>query len=547
MALLLADLRALTNLPATRLGRRVLAGIAIGLSMLALLSWWFAQLVLTQPRLLATLHRASGGDEQRGLLGYGLLAGPLVATWLGLALAQRQLFEAPELSLWRQAPLPGWRGPLQVLLRAIFLSACWAGALALPFLAAMLRAANAPAWAFALAPVALLGATAPLLAVLLAVHVVLVRFFAGRILRLVFVLLGALASVGFSTWLLLTMLGRGGEHGAGLVQVARASGELPWTVGEGASLLAAAARGRLDTAALGAVLGWVAAAVAGFALVARLHPRAWERHLAAEPPLWRGRGRRWPASLAATVRKKEIAQLLQQPGALVGFLVFAVLVFALARQEGLLGGWSRASAVPRDVAQFATMVLHWFLAVLLVLYAHMGRLVLWDAPQWSLWVASPAAPGAVLRGKLAAIFLFLMWPLLLVAAAGAVLHAASGVALLAFTGTALGGTLVALGVLAAVGTSPRLMRPDDPGPVAQGGRAFLAALVLVLTFYLALVPAVFAWAWLAAATGERWLLALEPLEWVPQVVGAACAYGLLVLALGMLAGKRNLRRLFAPR
>ncbi len=547
MRLVAADLRALANLPATKLGRRVLATLAIGMALLALLSWWFAQALVSRPALLSRLSTVTGGDEQRGLLGYGLMAGPLVATWLGLAFAQRQLFEAPELALWRQAPIAPSRGAMQVLVRASFVSWCWASALALPFLVTLLLHANAPAWAIALAPLAMLSATAPLLAVLLAVHVVLVRFFAGRVLRLVFVLLGALASVGFSTWLLLTMLSRGSERAHGVVALAQAPGELPWSVGAGASLLAAAARGRLDVPALLTVAGWVAGAFVGFRLVARLHPRAWERHLAAEPPLWRDRGGRWPASLAATVRKKEFAQLLQQPGALVGFLVFAVLVFALQRQEVLVGGLLATPHVPRDVLHCAVMLTHWFLAVLLVLYAHMGRLVLWDAPQWSLWVCSPGAPGAMLRGKLAAIFVFLLWPLLLVAFAGAAMLGASRAALLVFGAIALGGTFAALGVLATVGTWPRLMRPDDGGQAVQGGKSFLAAMVLVLVYYLALLPALVAWVWLGQHTRDRTLRPGAARAAAPWVAGGACAYGLLVLALGLLVGTRNFRRLLAPR
>jgi hypothetical protein len=546
--LVAADLRALANLPATPLGRRVLFSLAIGMALLATLSWWFAQALASQPALLAALHRASGGDEQRGLFGYGLMAGPLVATWLGLAFAQRQLFEAPELLLWRQAPIAPWRPALQVLLRATFLSWIWACALALPFVAALLRLADAPAWALALAPLAVLGSTAPLLGVLLAVHVVLVRFFAGRVLRLVFVLLGALASVGFSTWLLLTMLSRGGEREHAVVETMRAPGELPWTVGGGASLLASAARGVLDTDALLVVGGWLAATLVGFALVARLHPRAWERHLAAEPPLWRGRGRAWPGSLAATVRRKELAQLVQQPGALVGFLVFAVLVFALQRQELLVGGILATPRLPADTRQAAVLFTHWFLAVLLVLYAHMGRLVAWDAPQWSLWLASPARPGAILRGKLTAVFVLMLWPLLLVAVSGGWLLDASRAALLTFVGLALGGTLAALGVLAAVGTWPRLMRPDPDGAqAAQGGKSFLAALVLVLAYYVVMAPALFAWAWVVHGVRSRALLYDDVENATPLAVGAACAYGALVLTLGAALATRNYRVLLEPR
>lgn len=546
MGLLAADLRALANLPTTRIGRRLFVGTCVGFGLLAMLSWWFAQTILDQPQLLALLNRLSGDDPQHALFGYGLMACPLVATWLGLALAQRQLFDAPELLLWRQAPIAPWRGAFQVLLRSTFLSVCWASALALPFVGAVLVRSPAPAWAWAIAALAIVGATMPLLATLLAMHVVLVRFFAGRWLRMGFVLVSALASVGFSAWLLVTLFGRGQEHSQ-VLAIARAPESLPWTVDTGAALLAAAARGTLARDSLIGLVGWLAFTLVMFRFVAHLHPRAYERHLAAEPPLWRGRGRHWPASIAAVVRNKEFAQLLQQPGAVIGFLVFAVLVFSLVRRQVLVGGILGNPDLPRDVAQCGAMLTQWFLAVLLVLYAHMGRLVLWDGGQWSLWVASPATPFAILRGKLTAILVFLLWPLLLVGCAGALTVEASGPALLAFAGIAFGGTLTALGVLAAVGTWPRLMRPDESGQVAPGSKGFLGSILLVLTFYLALSPAAFGWHELVHLADAGDLTDGLVHQWMPTVVAAACAYGLVIGALGVWLGTCNFRRLLLPR
>ena len=122
MGLLRADLQALGNLPTTAVGRRVITSIGLGLFLFALSSWWFAAAVFEQPQLLELLHGQSGGDSLRGLIGHGLMPCPMAATWLGIALAQRQLFETPELQLWRSSPLPSWRGALQILLRACFLT-----------------------------------------------------------------------------------------------------------------------------------------------------------------------------------------------------------------------------------------------------------------------------------------------------------------------------------------------------------------------------------------------------------------------------------------
>jgi hypothetical protein len=547
VSLVAADLRALGNLAATAQGRRLATGTLIGFLMLGTMSAWFADAILHAPQLLVMVRQQSGDATLRGLLGYGLLACPLVATWLGLALAQRQLFEAPELQLWRLSPLPSITLPLHVLLRASFLSSCWALALAGPFVVTLLLQSPNPALAIALVPLAVVAGTVPLLAVLLAVHIVLVRFLAGRWLRLVFVLVGAGASVAFSVWLLLTLFASGQERALDVAAVAGDPAGLPWTVAPGATLLAAADRGRLDTDALLHLLATLAASVAVFATVATLHPKAHERHLAAEPPSWRAARRRWPQGLAAVVRKKEFAQLLQQPGALLGFLLFAGMVLALAKGEVLVGGMLGNDRLPRHVVHTAVLLAQWFLAVLLVLYAHMGRLVAWDQAQWSLYVAAPADPGAILRGKLQAVFVFLLWPLLLVLVSGAWLLGAGQATLAATAGVALGGTLGAVGVLAVIGTLPILVRPDDGGQVQQGGKNFLGAILLVLGFEVVASPAMFGWLWLLDHSRRTTVRASEVAAWTPWVIGASLVYGALLAVVGTGLGTRNFARMLRPR
>ncbi len=546
MGLLRADLRALANLPGSAAGRRVAIGTVLGLSLLALMWWSVAQAMIHNPLLLPTLHQATGGDSLRGLLGMGLMPCAIAASWLGLSLAQRQLFETPELLLWRTAPLPGWRAAVQVLLRACFLTLLWAAALAVPFVVTLLRQSPAGWLAWLLVPVAILCCTVPLLAMLLAVQIVLVRFFAGRVLRIVLAVLAALASVGFSTWLLLGLFAPDPARLQVATTLPGATDRLPWTIETAATLLASAANGRLDQGALRAALGWLGLAVSLFWFAAKLHPRAVEKHLEAQAPLLRRRRSVWPVGIAANVRRKELAQVLQQPGALIGFLVFAVLVFALARERVLVGSVLADSRIPRDLAHAAAMAVLWFLAVLLVLYAHMGRLSLWDGPQWALYTASPAAPGAILRGKLQAVLLFLLWPLVLVAAAGAHLFGASLLAVAGFAGVALGGTFAALGVLAIVGTQPRLMRPDDGGHIVQGGRSFLAALLLVALFQLAMSPAMFGWMHLVDHLRGHRLRPETVQEWAPWVIGAAWLHGLLIGGIGIAIGVRNFRKLTRP-
>jgi hypothetical protein len=91
------------------------------------------------------------------------------------------------------------------------------------------------------------------------------------------------------------------------------------------------------------------------------------------------------------------------------------------------------------------------------------------------------------------------------------------------------------------------MRPDDGGPVAQGGRGFLAALLLVALFeVVAVAPAVFGWLWLVDHARGRYLARETTLAALPWVVGAAWLLGLLVAGFGSWLGVRNYRRLLGP-
>ena len=546
MKLIAADLRALANLPASPAGRRIVFGMVIGLGILAAMSW---QLAALASRHVGNLVARDGADDAPllGLLGHGLTICPVVATWTGLAMARQQLFETPELVLWRQAPIAAMRGPLQVFVRAVLVSTLWAATLSSPWLVTVLRQTPAPPLAYALVPIAILACTAPLLASMLGVQIVLVRFLSGRWLRLLLALVAALASVGFTLWLLLTLFRGGRERIAALSQAAADGGaDLPPSVAAAARLLTGAATGEPTLPNLLPVVAWLAAAIAVLLVAAPLHSRAHERYVESDRPLWRRRGR-WSTSLTANMRRKEFAQVIQQPGALIGFLVFAVLVFVLSQRNVLVADILSRHLLPRELRHTAAMLTWWFLAILLVLYAHMGRLALWDGRQWSLYVSSPAHPGQILRGKLQAIAVFLLWPLVLVTGAGVYFLGADASSLGWFAGFASAGSLCALGVVATIGTWPRLLRPDADGQILQGGRSFLAAMVMVTTFQLTMLPAILAWAWLLQRSARRQLPRAAVLELAPTALALALAYGLLVAALGTWLGQRNYRRLLAAR
>jgi len=547
MSLLLADLRALSNLPTTAAGRRITISLMIGLGLLSLMSWWLATAIVNDQRLLQLIGERAGKDTLPRLIGYGLMTCPMVATWLGLATAQKQLFETPELMLWRQAPISSLKGPLQIFVRAVFLSTIWSVALAAPFVVAVMQRSPAPWVAYALIPVAIITCTVPLLATLLTVQILMVRFLAGRWMRLILSAIAAIASVGFTIWLLLNLFSTGRDRIEEVVRATSIKDRMPMTVHAAATMLAHACNRTLSAAHLLKTTSWIAGSLLVFGLGAFLHARAHERYMESDKPIWRRRKHRWPTSLASNIRRKEFAQVLQQPGALIGFLLFAILVFVLASERVLVSNILSQDRIAQEAREIAAMLTWWFLAVLLVLYAHMGRLALWDGAQWPLYMASPARPASILRGKLQAIAAFLMWPLLLVAFVSTQTLGVGVYSISWFVGLALAGTLVALGVVAVIGTWPRLMRPDAEGQILQGGKSFLAAMLMVTTFQCALTPAFYLWFTLTHHVQRNRITSFQVEQWLPWLLGAAVVYGLLVATAGLWIGGRNYRRLLAAR
>jgi hypothetical protein len=373
----------------------------------------------------------------------------------------------------------------------------------------------------------------------------MVRFLAGRWLRLILSAVAALASVGFTIWLLLSLFTNGGARIQEIEVAAQGSQRMAMTVHAAATMLSGAVNRVLTWQHMLPVLGWTFGSMLLFGCASLLHSRAHERFIESDRPMWRRSNQRWPTSLASNVRKKEFAQVLQQPGALIGFLVFAVLVFALARERVLVGNILSYNRVPHEVRNLAALLTWWFLAVLLVLYAHMGRLALWDGAQWPLYIASPARPQWILRGKLQAVGVFLLWPLLLVAGVGVQTLDVELKTLLWFLGFALAGTVIALAVVAVVGTWPRLMRPDNEGQILQGGKSFFAAMVMVTTFHITMLPAVLMW---HDVTNPRTRITSQLVdENLPVLLGIAASYAAVIAIIGFLIGGWNYRRLLAPR
>ncbi len=545
MGLLRADFQSLANgLRAD--GRAALVGRFVPPLVLTAMHWMMGSLLLQDRRLLGLVDE--GGDPRMWLLGNALSAGPVVAGWIGFALAQRQLFEGSELALWQSAPIGKGRAATQVLLRAIGTSLLWAFALCAPMVAHLLLQSDAPPFAFAAAAIALVGVVVPPLCATLALQIVILRLARGAAARVALSTVSAFAAFAFPVFLLAQVFFGGSDSADALVRGAAPGREPGLVVAAAARLIAQCADGSVTTAAWIAVLGPCAAFLAAFAFVSRLHPAALQNWESARSQQ-RGRKSRWPETAVASLRKKEFALLLQQPGAVVHMLLVGAMVHLFAAQGQFVGGFLAGDRLPPETRQCAAMLTLWFLAALMLLYTHMGRLCAADGGQWPLYLQSPITTSTLLRGKLQSIGILMLWPVAVAAWAGAQWLDAGAQAMVPFLAISAAGTCIALAVVAVVGTWPWLVRPEPDGRLTQGSRGIVGSLTLVFSFYVAVSPGFVAWIW-----------ALERFHNVPihearaAIRGALpslllCAAGIAaaMLAIAIPLARRNYARLLAAR
>ena len=542
MGLLLADLQGVANGLRQRAGHGSLVARVAPPLVLGAMYWLLGSMLLEHREIVQALHRH--GDAQSILMAAALSPCPVVAGWVGFAHVHRQLFEAPELALWLCAPAWPGRAAVQVLLRAAGAALLWALALAAPFALQLLRAAGAPAGAYPLLPLAIAAAVLPTLGATLVLQLVLMRLAAGRAARTLLGILSAFASFGFPVFLLTQVFSGAPARAVQLAQshaVDQGASPLVTTATE---LLVSAARGAADPAALQRSLLLLLATAAAFALAAPLHPVAAQNYGLAYRPR-RLRGGHWPAAPAAAIRTKEIVQTLQQPGALWQMLIVAAMTCLLAQQQLVVREMLGDVALPAPIRHCAAMAALWCLSVTMLLYAHMGRLAVWDGPQWPLYMQAPIAPATLLRGKLQTIALLLLWPIAATVFAGVQWFEAGPGTVLAFIGFASAGTLAALAAIASIGTLPWLLRRELDGRLGQGARGLVGSIALMLTFQFAIAPGFVAFELLdqAAHRGHR----PDAAALLPAALAAAFGIGLLEFGLAAWSALANYRRLLAPR
>jgi hypothetical protein len=541
LALARAELQVLLNLATKREGRRILVSALVSLVFLGFVADRFGQVFAVSPQIVDV---AAGPGGLRALAGALLTPALLVVLWFGFGGGPRQLFELPQLELLLQSP----RRAAVVLgatwLRFGLLVSLWCTVLAAPA-AARVGAALGIEIGWLSTAVGCVCLTLPVLALIFAVQILLMRFFAGRVTRLLLTGLGALGSIAFSLLLIAGALADEEDTVRTILGALRGRALWPFVLDAPAALWAELAVGRPSLAALGRaalLLGGSAVLMVGLAGLYRV---GYENAKVAVDPLLRfGRGRRWPAAPAWVIFRKEVAQLVHQPGQLIGLLFSALVIVVLAGGRFLAGPFGQELRLTETERQVFAMLALWLFAQLTIAPGCLLRIAVAEGAQWPLWIAAPVRTRSFLAGKLLATGILMAWPALVAATVGVLRFRAGPEALLGFGLIVPAGILWIASATALVGTIPPLMRPR----VERNNLVTLVGvLLLMLLMQATAVPGLLAWNELCRLDEGRGLLrGLSTGEADLALVGAAWLVlgGLSVLALG--ASAIQVRRLRRP-
>lgn len=541
LRLLTADLASLANLFRRREGRRLLFSAALSLGFLGFVADLFGQIVARSPQLGQMAGGAGGMDS---LLGSMLVPALLLSLWFGFGGGPRQLFELRQIEMLLQAPLAAPKVLLATWLRFGAIVSLWCTVLCAP-MAGRVGEGLGVRVPWTVAAIACACLALPAVAVLLSLQVVLMRFFAGRFTRLLLTSLGAAGSIAFSLLLIAGVLAQE-ETVRMILAAARGQAVWPFLLDAPARLWAELVRdGVPRVATIGRVLAVLGGAAGLVAAVGVLYRTAYENARGSVEPVLRwGRGRRWPSAATAVVFRKEIAQMLHQPGQLVGLLFSAVLVVVLAGGRFLGGAFAQDMPATEGERHVFVMLALWLFAQLTVAPGCLMRIVISEGTQWVVFVGAPVRSLSLLLGKLGAVALLMTWPAVVAGAVGVVRYGVGPTTLLAFVAVVPACILWTAAATTMVGTIPTLMRPR---PERNNLLALVGVVLLMVVLQVTAVPGLLAWSLCARrGIGDGPLAGMSDDAAHAALIGGAWAAATLATCLALAVATFQVRRLRAP-
>jgi ABC-type transport system involved in multi-copper enzyme maturation permease subunit len=505
--------------------------------------------VLLAPAVLQLVRDDPSGQLLRFLIGLVMMPTLLLALTLAMSQVRLDLFESPLTDLLITSPISRGSIVTWAFLRNSFSILCMSSLIEMAPLGLFLWKTTGTPLGALLFPVGAIFLVAPLVAIAVLFHVILMRWLAKPQTRMLLSILGGAAAIVF---ILLVAGGAmtGESSGQELAAFMETEPRLPLLLGLPADMLMGLVglpHGQTD---LFTILITLLSPCILLACAAPLYERAFENaSVIFRPSLARtvrSLGRRWPTIPAASIFRRELVQLVQQPANLLGFLFLGVLIFMIARSNPLSLSYTEGAEVPEVVVSAAEVFFTWLFTGLMFASMSVSSFTA-DHAYLVLYKSSPIRPASLLHGRIATLLLPLGWCFFLVLLIGRWYIGASPWALVLFTGYVLPAIVITLGLISGLGTLAIPRRSGDGAPLAATARMIMMSIGVGLAMGIILGVCIGFWKALQDSYTERGALArMNPVALLLVTQAVAWAFSLLVGGLGYAFGLRNYRQLLAP-
>ena len=453
MLFLRTELRALTNLLATPSGRKELLGLVITLGCMAFGMMIITNRMLGHEKLLEVIRDDESGTLLRFFLGLGFLPVLMLSLSLVMSVGRTGLFERAEARLVLASPAKRGGTIHLVFWRSMVQCALMSFVLVLVPVFHLLRETGQGAAPYLVTPFVALLLLAPVIALVLAVHVALMRWLASPRLKLAVQTVSGLLGVAGAA-LAMTGFIIDDDDALEMAQSLAENPTLPFLLDVPAGAVTAAAGYTVSPT----LFAWLAVFLVGpFALLSfmgRFFSRAHENSIVVARPVFRARrlpagsGAPWPRHVALSVARRDAAEILRDPGGAFVYLFLAVFAVGATILEF---GASSTGKVPETVATTISLFTQWSLLSMIVAMMLTPAVSMGEKAQQPLLAASPARRSHLLLGRSFGLALVFAWVLLVKTISSVAVGHDAGIVLGAIAVT-VPSTLFTLSLVFAFGT-----------------------------------------------------------------------------------------------
>jgi len=524
--------------------------IVVGLVIAACMSIGLAiacKNLILAPAVIRLVREDSSGTVLRFLIGLVMVPALLLGIAMAVGQVRRDLFEGPMAGLLVASPVS--RGSIVVwtFTRTTFSILLYGSLIeVIPLCWVLEKTTGMGSGAF-LFPIAMFIMAAPLVAGIILVNVALMRWLAKPWTRMLLTMLGGLAGMAF---ILLSASGvmtgkASGEEMAALVQ---AEPQLPWLLSLPTDVLMYLMGQPTGSTSILILLITLLSPCVLLLLAAAVYERAYENAwVTFNPTLFRTvrfLSKGWPTKPVASLLRRELVQLVQQPTSLFGYVFLGFLIFMIARSDPMSLTLPEDSPVPELLGSTARVFFTWLLTALMLASMSVPSPGA-EVPYLVMYKSSPVRPAALLHGRMATLLLPFGWCLVLTLLFGHWIIGASPLALLLFIGFALPTMVLSLGLITGLGT---LAIPTTSGAsLVDMTRMLITSIGVALAMGIILGAGLAFWHGLCRSYKYSTTMAdSNPMLFLVLTLAVAWGFALLVGGLGYLLGRRNFRKILSP-